>query len=76
MAKSLPLLGPQADRHLDALKVAGAPVVHDREAGDDVQRPVVVGQVAALLADHAGQLELVIERLAAARRRHRRRPGR
>ena len=30
--------------------------------------PIVVGQVAGLPADHAGQLELIIERLAPARR--------
>ena len=56
-----PLARPQPDGHLDALKVARAPVVHDREAGHGLERPVVGGQVAALAADHAGQLELVVE---------------
>ena len=60
----LPLARPQADGHLDALEVPRAPVVHDREAGDGLERPVVVGQVAGLAADHAGQLQLVVEGLA------------
>ncbi len=62
----LPLAGPEADGHLGALEVAGAPVVHDGEAGDPVEGTVVVGQVATGLADDAGELQLVIQRLAAA----------
>ena len=64
----LPLARPEADGHLLALKVAGTPVVHDREAGDDLQRAVVGGDIAAFLADDAGQLELEVEHLAAERR--------
>ena len=68
VAKSFPFARAQAHGHLLALKVAGAPVVHDREAGDDLQRPVVGGDIAAFLTDDAGQLELEVERLAAQRR--------
>ena len=51
VAKSLPLAWPEPDLHLASLKVTGRPVVHDREP---------LGP--AVGADHAGQLQLVVQR--------------
>ncbi len=59
-----PLARAQPDGHLEALQVARAPVVHDRESRDAVERAIVGGKVTSGLADHAGQFQLVIERLA------------
>src|SRR5271157_5726009 len=61
-----PLARAQPDGHLEALQVARAPVVHDRESRDAVERAIGGGKVTSRLADHAGQFQLVIERLAVA----------
>src|SRR5437879_2701428 len=69
--KVLALAWAQAHRHLDTLQVAGAPIIHDGEAGDIIQGSIVRGNIAALFLDDAGKLQLVVELLAAMRGGHR-----